>query len=739
MCKVTPNYYAGCVFYTTAETEYKIRVLLRYQGNTVADVTDSVKTRSEIKSPSPLRIFYVAPGGSGISQNRNTPGKLDQTLLDNLQAGDKILLLPGRYFTGELLIKTSGSESNPIILEGENDSVFIDGSIPGKIDWTRVTQDTANGNYNMFYASIGALNTNCMVRGNSRMYPYRNLMELGMFSSIRAIDGNGNANGVFKIGEDGFFRDGRDPVANTFPWIAFNANTYIKFADGSDTTGMDLHVSTQAYAFYIQNQNHLQFRRLHFVYFGAAKQFNYRSAIVAKNVDFLVADSCQFTFCDHGISFIGNSDHNTVQHSRFVDDFAKLSYFGFKETGLDYQHVNLNYPNFFPLQARNVEPGRIYFDRNFTGRGNIVRFNYISGGCDGITCPVTPGDSTTARHFDIHGNEFGAGSDDAFEVDGNGGNIRVWDNKMYGAANGISIASPCYGPVYVFRNVMHDFRKTVYQYVVNITTMVTDTIPGSPVKLNAAYCDIPGKVYFMHNTCVSGTDAYGLVLFQPQTASSWSEFVSRNNIFYNQSDYFSLWVRATDSVDLDYDIYYRPKGFLARQDRPGYQQFTSFSAMQNGILGNINDPNSKTETHGFFADPTPGWIDPMNSNFQLKYPAIGIDKGQVIAGLNDNYSGNAPDIGAFEYLSGSGIHSLDDLHLELYPVPASEILYYSILAEKITVLKIQIADISGKIVSEILQPNTSGEAMVSDISNGLYFMVFYTSQGKSVLKIEIQH
>jgi hypothetical protein len=326
------------------------------------------------------------------------------------------------------------------------------------------------------------------------------------------------------------------------------------------------------------------------------------------------------------------------------------SYFQFKETNEDYGQLNTFYPNFFPYNYRNVEPGRVYFDRNFTGRGNIVRYNIFDGGCDGITCPVSPGDSTTSRHFDIYGNEFMNGADDAFEVDGNASNIRIWGNVINNVG-GISAASPCYGPVYIFRNVIYDLPIINFEYIYFDITgyhLYSEPVSASPLKLNASYCDIPGVVYFMHNTCDVGATGRGFYLQQPQAQSSWANVIARNNIFYVESDEHVLWVRATDKVDLDYNCYFRTQGFSARNDRNGYGIYYSLTDASKNILGDLNDSVSFIETHGYELDPSAGWRNEAAHDYRLLPSSNMIDKGVHVAGVNDDYSESAPDLGAFE-------------------------------------------------------------------------------------------
>jgi hypothetical protein len=649
LAKVTALQYAGCVFYTQPNTQYRVRVVLTEGVNTLFDATQTITTRNNPTVQLPLRTFYVSPSGSGMSQSISAPGLLNQSHLDSVQAGDKIILLPGTYYIGELLLKNSGTYAQPIQFEGM-DSVVIDGSFAVPVQWARVSTNPQHADYNMFYANLGSINTNCVVVDGERLYPYRNRLELSTFQTIRAIDGNGYASGNFSFGLSGFFRDGRNPSLNHFPYVAYSPNTYIKFADGSDTTGKDIHVSRYTHCFSATGKSNIQFRNITFRYFGAARTAGSRSALFFEDCDSLLIDNCRFEFCDRGIFMKGDADDNLIQHCDFIDDLGDWSYLQFKDTNIDYGQLNTNYPNFFPYNYRNVEPGRIYFDRNFTGRGNIMRWNYFDGGCDGISCPVSPGDSTTSRHFDIYENEFTNGSDDAFEVDGNASNMRVWGNVFHHIA-GVSAASPCYGPVYIFRNTFYDMKMGEYSYIYSDIAgyhLYHEYITGSPLKLNAAYCDLPGVVYFLHNTYDGGVNGKGFYIQQPQAQPSWANVISRNNIIYNESNDFTLWVRATDKVDLDYNNYFCTQPFKARQDRNGYAVYNSVQEVSENILGDVNDTTSFIETHSYQLNPVQGWVSESNNDYHLLLASNMLDKGVVIPGMNQNFSGTAPDLGAYE-------------------------------------------------------------------------------------------
>ena len=54
------------------------------------------------------------------------------------------------------------------------------------------------------------------------------------------------------------------------------------------------------------------------------------------------------------------------------------------------------------------------------------------------------------------------------------------------------------------------------------------------------------------------------------------------------------------------------------------------------------------EMHGLSVDPR--FTGPDRGDYSLAKDSPLIDKGVLIPGINDDFSGNAPDIGAFEFV-----------------------------------------------------------------------------------------
>ncbi len=71
------------------------------------------------------------------------------------------------------------------------------------------------------------------------------------------------------------------------------------------------------------------------------------------------------------------------------------------------------------------------------------------------------------------------------------------------------------------------------------------------------------------------------------------------------------------------------------------------------IYNNLTDNNAGgwvgTDVRNNLITTNPGFVDAANNNFQLQGSSIAIDRGLVISGFTDGYTGAAPDVGAYEF------------------------------------------------------------------------------------------
>jgi hypothetical protein len=246
--------------------------------------------------------------------------------------------------------------------------------------------------------------------------------------------------------------------------------------------------------------------------------------------------------------------------------------------------------------------------------GAIVRGNHIHNFFNGIYTGTTAGidNPEIARDADIYDNTLDHISDDGLEPEGACVNHRFRDNRVDIMLVGFSNAPITQGPTWVIRNVFSNFTSTSIKWSRN---------PN-------------GVVYFYHNTF--WTDAPELNAMSMITIGH--NTVMRNNIFQGNSFAFEeSWYGSTGN-DWDYDNWY-----TTRDSTLPHFRWETIDYLSIALLC----ASTGLECSGH--ESPPGFVNPMGGDFTLLASSPNIDRGVAIPGINDDFAGSDPDIGAFEY------------------------------------------------------------------------------------------
>jgi hypothetical protein len=211
------------------------------------------------------------------------------------------------------------------------------------------------------------------------------------------------------------------------------------------------------------------------------------------------------------------------------------------------------------------------------------------------------------------------------ETDGRCSNVRIWGNTFHDVLDGISLAPVYDGPVYAIRNLIYR------------TGAGNNDYSGSAFKFNSGY-NQSGPMYLFHNTgdaFLTDPLSSGLDIKSP---GSWTMITSRNNI-WSGTDYSISNANPVQPIDLDYDNQYTTL--------PG--ELAWWSNLDDRHLNTLLELQAATgqELHGLNA--LPGFADATSGDYTLTDSSELVDEGLIIPGINDDYLGSAPDIGAFEY------------------------------------------------------------------------------------------
>jgi MYXO-CTERM domain-containing protein len=265
-----------------------------------------------------------------------------------------------------------------------------------------------------------------------------------------------------------------------------------------------------------------------------------------------------------------------------------------------------------------------------TGPGNVICHNKVVGFRD---CLSTLEDSGAVNQtsIDMYGNDLDICADDAIEADFTLGNTRVYKNRINNSYVGLSSQPSLGGPAYFIRNVMFNVVYT-------------------PFKLHRGST---GDIAF-HNTVVKTGDAFAVYASAP-----WARAYFRNNLFIggigggtyggysNGSGNVLALSAATASCSFDYD----GLGSIGTNKFSGNISGVGFSSLAE-LKSKTSQKNAVQVDLGVFASPVTFPASPFPAvtapELTLAPGSAAVDKGVVLANINDGFSGSAPDLGAYE-------------------------------------------------------------------------------------------
>jgi len=288
------------------------------------------------------------------------------------------------------------------------------------------------------------------------------------------------------------------------------------------------------------------------------------------------------------------------------------------------------------------------------GQGHVVAYNRIIAFHDGIDI-ATYGDPDGAPNFiedrfpasmDIYGNDLNNMGDNCFETDGGGRNIRVFRNRCFNSAQPALSAQPVIGgPIYIFQNLLYN----------NPTGALKFTSSSSGVLL-------------YQNTIVGEAHEWG----------GFSNLYFRNNLILGQGgvpEWSKPFPAAPEVMSFDTYTSYSTSDYNGFRPTPGAPVSFIWISPAPGVLTDYTDKRPKRQfktleeyskavgqdTHSIlveFSDfmkasipdrSNPGHIYKSEDfDFRLKPDSKAVDAGDVLANINDDFAGKAPDLGVYE-------------------------------------------------------------------------------------------
>lgn len=316
----------------------------------------------------------------------------------------------------------------------------------------------------------------------------------------------------------------------------------------------------------------------------------------------------------------------------------------------------------------NHFPGHTYYGIRMDyqpGGQTIIKDNVIWGMTDAIapagnenTTPAPELDDNDIldtwwnQELDIYDNVIYHLRDDGLEIDGKLMNCRIFRNSIGECANAVTTSVLYPGPVWVLRNRITGFREGAH-------------------KLNYGGAGETRNVYFYHNT-IEKVEKGANCLYRGEPAHG-QNIVFKNNILVANRSLDGGRARIIDSDIYTAGYYYKNQVFdynLMWSVGAGTSDDIIFKYAEgpsaDGLLKVYNDWEAfrdgtekdfgiRQEKYGVWGKPNLnrtaliGYSEDQGIvSFELEAGSPAIDQGAVIPGINDEYQGNAPDIGAME-------------------------------------------------------------------------------------------
>jgi hypothetical protein len=222
------------------------------------------------------------------------------------------------------------------------------------------------------------------------------------------------------------------------------------------------------------------------------------------------------------------------------------------------------------------------------------------------------------RAIDIYGNDVRQCVDDGIEADKTYYNVRVFRNILVNCFSSISCQPGYGGPIYILFNLIYNCTNKPFKFHVDTTGIVV-----------------------AHNTCLTTREAF--------YGGGFHHAFFRNNLILGVRGEQGYWLSTqANKLDSDYNGYTdtgsRP---LIRLNNVRYHDMAAFSA----ALGLERHSVALGLETFVKAPPPPGQTVvavPASFDLRLRPDSKAVDAGVHLPGINDGFSGKAPDLGCYE-------------------------------------------------------------------------------------------
>jgi hypothetical protein len=331
--------------------------------------------------------------------------------------------------------------------------------------------------------------------------------------------------------------------------------------------------------------------------------------------------------------------------------------------------------------------------------GAIVRnneiHNFFNGIYTGSSASAAIENPAVAFDADIYNNHITQISDDGLEPEGACVNQRFRNNTIDSMLVGISLAPITQGPTWVMRSLFTNYT-------------------GTSIKWDRKS---DGVVFIYHNTSWTNVkDLNAMSMISPVHNA-----VMRNNIFQGNGFAFEAPFTGSTGHDWNNDNWHTTRAL-------GGAHFK----WENVTYDNIAKLCAATglECKGF--EDLPGLTNPGGGDFTLLSSSPNIDRGLLIPGINDQFSGKAPDVGAYERVFDPPPAVVSIVRADANPTSAVNVNFTVAFSEPVT-------GVDANDFGITIDPAITGAFItsVTSVSNTTYTVGVNTGSGNGSVRLDV--
>lgn len=402
-----------------------------------------------------------------------------------------------------------------------------------------------------------------------------------------------------------------------------------------------------------------------------AANYNYFEGLTIRNTELAF---------QAGLKNIAGSSGLTIKHSRF-EDVGRGIYTDWSGSKNYYIADNVFIGKFSPDQLLGFAGAtwQVYnevsgppdlvseYAVKVYGSGHVVAYNSVRNFHDGIDVATYGNPDGTPNpirdrmpvSIDFYGNDISHVEDNCIESDGGAHNIRVFRNRCFNHGHRALSVQPMFGgPVYFMRNIVyHAPEGGAVKFTASSSGVLvyhnTFLAPIKPMLLATS------NVHYRNNLILGQSGSPEIFSVETNTNYSSSDF---NGFRPNQGEGFVFeWSTPPFSMMANFP---GEAGTASRraplstraqsQLEIGARERRRFESLEEYSTATGQDVNSILVDYDVFVKVSPPGpdprrlYDPEDFDFRLRPDSVAVDAGVSIPGINDNATGNAPDLGAYE-------------------------------------------------------------------------------------------